>query len=96
MLDTLIPRELLYNAIIQIPSRPNQCFFFSRNIGELTPKNFYFHYLKKSFLDESIQKILDLILKKEALDLIDVSASSDFVLADTSVKSHRKFLNVCV
>ena len=28
-----------------------QCFLFSRNIGELTLKIIYFHYLKKYFLD---------------------------------------------
>ena len=33
-----------------------QCFLFSRIIGQLTPKNIYFHYLKKCFLDQSIQK----------------------------------------
>ena len=44
-----------------------QCFFFSRNIGQLTPKIIYFHYLKKYFLDLSIQKTFYLILKTEAL-----------------------------
>ena len=40
-----------------------------RNVGWLPPKNGYFHYLKKSFLDQSIQKIANLILQKEALAL---------------------------
>ena len=31
-----------------------QCFFSSRNIGYVTPKNIYFHYLIKYFLDQSI------------------------------------------
>ena len=44
-----------------------QWFFFSRNIGQVTPKIIYFHYLKNSFLDQSIQKIFYLILKTEAL-----------------------------
>ena len=44
-----------------------QCLSFGRNIGQLTPKIMYFHYLKKCFLDRSIQKIVSLILKKEAL-----------------------------
>ena len=35
---------------------PDQCFLFSRDIGQLTPKIIYFHYLKKSFLNQSIQK----------------------------------------
>ena len=43
-----------------------QCFLFSRIIGQLTPKIIYFYYLKKYFLDQSIQKIFYLILKKEA------------------------------
>ena len=25
----------------------HQCFFFRLNIGQVTPKNTYFHYLKK-------------------------------------------------
>ena len=45
----------------------NQCFFFSRNIGQLTPKIIYFYYLKKYFLAQSNQYIFYLILKKEAL-----------------------------
>ena len=44
-----------------------QWLFFGRNIGQLTPKNIYFHYRRKCFLDQSIQKIFYLILKKEAL-----------------------------
>ena len=62
----------LQNAVIQarvdlkMPS-VNQCFLFSRIIGWLTPKNIYFYYLEKYFLDQSIQKIFYLILKKEAL-----------------------------
>ena len=43
-----------------------QCFFFSRNIDWVTPKIIYFYYLKKSFMDQSIQKILHLFLKTEA------------------------------
>ena len=44
-----------------------QCFFFSRNIGGHTPKIIYVYYLKKYFLDESIQKNNNLVLKTEAL-----------------------------
>ena len=32
-----------------------QCFFFSRKIGYVPQENIYFHYLKQSFLDQSIQ-----------------------------------------
>ena len=45
----------------------HKCFLFSRNIGKVTPKIIYFHFLIKYFLDQSIQKIIYLILKKEAL-----------------------------
>ena len=45
----------------------NQRFFFSRCIGEVTPKTNYFSYLEKSFLDRSIPKIIYLNLKTEAL-----------------------------
>ena len=45
----------------------NQCFFLSRNIAEVTPKIMYFHYLKKRFLDQSIQNTIYLSLKIEAL-----------------------------
>ena len=50
-----------------IAERREQCFLFSRIIGWLTPKIIYFYYLEKYFLDQSIQKIFYLILKKEAL-----------------------------
>ena len=48
----------------------DQWFFFSRNVGLLNLKIICFHYLKKSFLDQSIQKIFYFILKKEALILM--------------------------
>ena len=51
---------------MQASSR-NQYFFFSRNIGYVTPKIMYFYYLKKYLLDQSVQKIIYLILKTEAL-----------------------------
>ena len=41
--------------------------YFSRNIGELTPKTIYFHYLEECYLDQSIQKIFCFVLKKDAL-----------------------------
>ena len=47
--------------------RDQQCFFFSRNIGKVTPKIIYIHYLSKYFPDQSVQKTFYLILKKEAL-----------------------------
>ena len=48
---------------------PEQCVFFSRNIGWLTLKIFYLHYSKEFFLEKSIQKTFYLIWKKEALRL---------------------------
>ena len=44
-----------------------QCFFFSRNIGYVTPKNIYFHYLLKNNPGQSIQKRCCFISKTEAL-----------------------------
>ena len=41
--------------------------FFSRHIGQITPENIYLYDLKKSFLDQSIQRIFYFILKMEAL-----------------------------
>ena len=46
-----------------------QCFLFSRNIGELTPKIIILHYLKKSFLDQSIQKCILFNFEKGSTDL---------------------------
>ena len=48
----------------------DQWFFFSRIIGYLTLKIIYFHYVKKHILDQSIQYIFYLILKKDALHTI--------------------------
>ena len=45
----------------------NQCFLFSRIIGELTPTSIYFYYLKKIFSVSKYPKIFYFILKKEAL-----------------------------
>ena len=49
-----------------------QCFFFSRNTAQVTPKNIYFYYLEIYLQDQSItymiyKKINKLILKKETL-----------------------------
>ena len=48
-------------------SAEDQCFLFSRIFGYFTPKIIYFHYLKKCVLDQSIQKNILFILKKEEL-----------------------------
>ena len=34
----------------------SQCFYFSRNIGQVTPNTVCFYYRKKYFPDQSIQK----------------------------------------
>ena len=44
-----------------------QSFFYSGNIGRSLQKINYFHYLRTCFLDESIQKIVNTLLKTEAL-----------------------------
>ena len=46
---------------------PQQCFFSSQHIGQVTPKIIHVHHLKKCFLDQSISKTLYLILKTAAL-----------------------------
>ena len=51
------------------PEQNRQWLFFGRDIGQLTPKIIYFHSLRKSFLDQSIQKYY-LTLKKEALKTV--------------------------
>ena len=43
-----------------------QCFFSSRNIGQVSPKIMYFHYLQKYFPDQSIWKTFYLILEKRS------------------------------
>ena len=45
----------------------HQCFFYGRNTGQVTPKIMYFNYLKTYRPDQSIQKIVCLFLKTEAL-----------------------------
>ena len=68
------------------PKQGGRCqyFFLRRNIGEVTPKVVFFHYLTKYFPDQSIQNTFHLILKTEAL--VVVSNSID------SVESYRTFL----
>ena len=44
-----------------------QCFYFSRNIGQVTPKIIYFYYLKIIFWIQVSKKTFHLILKTEAL-----------------------------
>ena len=53
-------------GMIQSVDQMQWCFF-GQNSGEVTPKNIYFHYLKISFLNQSVQKVFDSILKTEAL-----------------------------
>ena len=58
------------------------CFFFSRNIGYVTLKIIYFHYLKKYLLDLSIQKKSNLILKTEALLISDLFVRLNLLFSD--------------
>ena len=44
-----------------------QCFFFSGNIGHVTPNFSYFHYLKIHFWDVNIQKTCFFHFEKKAL-----------------------------
>ena len=48
--STLCPVRNPYNE-----TRRSQCFFLSRNGGSFTPKNSHLYYLKKTFLDQSMQ-----------------------------------------
>ena len=51
-----------------------QCFFISRNIGQITPKNIYFHYLKNAYFWIKVsKKIFDVILKTKALVCLPTS-----------------------
>ena len=42
----------------------SQCFLFSRIIGQVTPKIYYFHNLYKYFLDQSIPKNISFYFEK--------------------------------
>ena len=46
----------LYQYIAEKDVLVTQCFVFRRNIGKVTPKIIYFHFLIKYFPDQSIQK----------------------------------------
>ena len=56
-----------YSLCILESSFPYEHFCYTRNTGSVTLKISYFHYLKKYFLHQSIRKIINLILKPEAL-----------------------------
>ena len=56
-----------YNFNEVLTARGRQCFYFSRNIGQLTQTNIYFYYLKEYLLDQSIKKTFSLNMKTEAL-----------------------------
>ena len=60
-----------------------QWLFFGRNIGQLTPKITYFHYLRKKILDQSIQKTVYLILKKVALHVLRLAPIAGPVMYTT-------------
>ena len=49
-------RATRHEPRVDLTEEWQQCFIFSRNIGKVTPKKIYFHYLNKYFLDQSIQK----------------------------------------
>ena len=57
----------VHHLSFQLGLTSRQCRRFSRNIAQVTPKISYVHYPKKSFLDQSIQKLKSLILKKTSL-----------------------------
>ena len=68
-------------AVQRWTTRNDQCFLFSRLIGQVTPKINYFHYLKKYiFWIKVSEQTFYLILKKEAL-----TEASHVVLADTAL-----------
>ena len=50
-------------------------FFYSRNVTGHA-EFFYFHYLKRSFPDQSIQKVLHSILKTEAVPVLPLNNAS--------------------
>ena len=52
----------------QVRTSAKQCFFFSRNIGQVTPKVIYFYYLEIKFWIKVSKNVL-FILKTEALVL---------------------------
>ena len=54
-------------ASVHFISDLNQCFLFSWNTAQATPKIICFYYLQIHFQDQSIQKINYLFLKKETL-----------------------------
>ena len=58
--------ELKGSTAVYPESVQSQCFF-SWNIELVNLKNIHFHYLKKYFLGQSIQKIFYFILKADAL-----------------------------
>ena len=58
----------------------HQCCRFSRNIAEVTSKIIYFYYLKKKILGQSIQKINNTFLKKEALVPINLQCHKGCLL----------------
>ena len=60
-------KQNLWSAPLRVAHGRLQCSLFRQNIGWVTPKIIHFHYLKTSFLDQSIQKIITSILKKEAM-----------------------------
>ena len=57
-------REHICRVKTCVESSCMQRFFLSRNFGQVTPTIIYLHHLRNYFLDQSIQKIFYLILKK--------------------------------
>ena len=68
--------------------------YFTRNIYQVTPKTICFHNLKRYFLDQSIQKYIFLMLKKEALEVVLVLATFSQPL-DWGIKLTRVSFIVC-
>ena len=58
--SSVVLRQLFLDGVLLPPSRclkcPEQCLFFRWNTGLFTPKAIHFYYLKKTFVDQSIQK----------------------------------------
>ena len=68
-------------------ARSHLCCFFSRNIGYLTLKIIYFHYLKKHFLVQRIQKNRLFTFEKGSTDVYTDLPDAAHTLLQLNVSS---------
>ena len=95
-----IQRACLFDLLSVLSLDPCQWFFFSRNIGYLTPKTIYFHYLQKKSGSKYPKNIIFNFEKEDpmirACTILEVKVEALDSLSRSSITSVKPCLSMLV